>query len=102
GIILGYVLGGLPAEIGVAVSLDYESIPGFLKSTVASHRGRLVCGRLAGVPVLVMEDRFHRYEGYPLEAITFPVRVMKALGAELLVVSQAAGGMNPTYRTGDI
>jgi purine-nucleoside phosphorylase len=102
GVILGTGLGKLTDEIDVAAILDYESIPGFLKSTVASHRGRLVCGRLAGVPVLVMEGRFHRYEGYPLEAITLPVRVMKALGAKLLVVSQAAGGMNPNYRTGDI
>ncbi len=102
GIILGTGLGGLTDDIQVAATLEYDAIPGFLKSTVASHRSRLVCGRLAGVPVLVMEGRFHRYEGYPLDQITFPVRVMKALEAKLLVVSQAAGGMNPTYRNGDI
>ncbi|MEX2317788.1 MAG: purine-nucleoside phosphorylase [Pirellulales bacterium] len=102
GIILGTGLGGLTDEIDVAASLDYESIPGFLKSTVSSHRGRLVCGRLAGVPVLAMEGRFHRYEGYSLQQITLPVRVMKALGAKLLVVSQAVGGMNPRYKAGDV
>jgi purine-nucleoside phosphorylase len=82
--------------------LDYESIPGFLRPTVSTHRGRLVCGHLAGVPVLAMEGRFHRYEGYPLDRITFPVRVMQALGAKLLVTSQAVGAMNPNYRSGDI
>jgi purine-nucleoside phosphorylase len=102
GIILGTGLGGLAEQIEVAAILDYESIPGFLKSTVSSHRGRLVCGRLAGVPVLAMEGRFHRYEGYPLDQITLPVRVMKAVGAKLLVTSQAAGGMNPNYRAGDV
>jgi purine-nucleoside phosphorylase len=102
GVILGTGLGKLTDEIEIAAILDYESIPGFLKSTVASHRGRLVCGRLAGAPVLAMEGRFHRYEGYSLEQITLPVRVMRALGAKLLVVSQAAGGMNPQYRNGDI
>jgi purine-nucleoside phosphorylase len=102
GIILGTGLGGLTDEIEVAAILDYETIPGFLKSTTTGHRGRLVCGRLAGVPVLAMEGRFHRYEGYPLDQITLPVRVMKALGAKLLIVSQAVGGMNPNFRQGDI
>jgi purine-nucleoside phosphorylase len=102
GIILGTGLGGLSEQIDVAAILDYEAIPGFLKSTVSSHRGRLVCGSLEGVPVLAMEGRFHRYEGYSLEQITLPVRVIKALGANLLVVSGAVGGMNPNYRAGDI
>jgi purine-nucleoside phosphorylase len=102
GIILGTGLGGLTDEIEAEAILDYESIPGFLKSTVSGHRGRLVCGRLGGVPVVAMEGRFHAYEGYPLDQVTLPVRVMKALGAKLLVVSQAVGGMNPQYRNGDI
>jgi purine-nucleoside phosphorylase len=102
GIILGTGLGGLTEEIAAEAILDYESIPGFLKSTVSGHRGRLVCGRLGDVPVVAMEGRFHAFEGYPLDQVTLPVRVMKALGAKLLVVSQAVGGMNPQYRQGDI
>ena len=102
GIILGTGLGGLVEEIEVEATLDYESIPHFPRSTAVSHRGRLVCGHLAGVPVLAMEGRFHLYEGYSLQQITLPVRVMKALGAKLLVVSNACGGMNPYYRNGDI
>ncbi len=82
--------------------LDYESIPHFPKSTAVSHRGRLVMGTSEGVPVLAMEGRFHQYEGYPLKQITLPVRVMKRLGAKLLIVSQAVGGMNPYYRPGDV
>ena len=74
----------------------------FPRSTATSHRGRLVCGRLEGVPVVAMEGRFHQYEGYPLKQITLPVRVMKRLGAKLLVVSQAVGGMNPYYQGGDV
>jgi purine-nucleoside phosphorylase len=102
GVILGTGLGSFAERIEVAAAIDYPSIPGFLTSTVASHRGRLICGRLAGVPILAMEGRFHSYEGYPLSAITFPVRVMKRLGAELLVITQACGGMNPAYRCGDV
>jgi purine-nucleoside phosphorylase len=102
GIILGTGLGRLTDEIEMAAILDYEAIPGFLKSTTTTHCGRLVCGRLGGVPVVAMEGRFHAYEGYPLDQVTLPVRVFKALGAKLLVVSQAAGGMNPQYRQGDI
>jgi purine-nucleoside phosphorylase len=102
GIILGTGLGGLTEDIAAEAILDYESIPGFLKSTVSGHRGRLVCGKLGNVPVVAMEGRFHAYEGYPLDQVTLPVRVMKALGAKLLVVSQAVGGMNPQYRLGDI
>jgi purine-nucleoside phosphorylase len=102
GIILGTGLGGLANQIEVAAGIDYESIPHFPKSTATSHRGRLVCGRLDGVPVLAMEGRFHQYEGYPLQAITLPVRVMKRLGAKLLIVSQAVGGMNPYYQPGDV
>ena len=102
GIILGTGLGGLSEEIKVEAALDYESIPHFLKSTVEGHRSRLVCGELEGVPIVAMEGRFHMYEGYSLKEITLPVRVFKALGAELLVVSNAVGGMNPHYGLGDI
>ena len=102
GIILGTGLGGLADQIDVAAAIDYESIPNFPRSTAVGHRGRLVCGRLEGVPVVAMEGRFHQYEGYPLKQITLPVRVMKRLGAKLLIVSQAVGGMNPYYRPGDV
>jgi purine-nucleoside phosphorylase len=102
GIILGTGLGGLVDEIAVEATFDYGEIPQFPRSTAISHRGRLVCGQLAGLPVLAMEGRFHMYEGYSLQQITLPVRVMKALGAQLLVVSNACGGMNPYYRGGDI
>jgi purine-nucleoside phosphorylase len=102
GIILGTGLGGLVQRMEREAEIDYGEVPHFLKSTVISHRGRLVCGQLEGVPVIAMEGRFHMYEGYSLKEITFPVRVMKALGAEVLVVSNACGGMNPYYRCGDI
>ncbi|MDX1947728.1 MAG: purine-nucleoside phosphorylase [Pirellulaceae bacterium] len=102
GIILGTGLGSLVKQIDEEASLEYGDIPHFPKSTAISHRGRLVCGTLAGLPVMAMEGRFHMYEGYPLEQITLPVRVMKALGAKLLVVSNACGGMNPHYKCSDI
>lgn len=102
GIILGTGLGGLVDRIQVEASLDYDEIPHFLKSTVTGHKGRLICGQLEGVPIVAMQGRFHMYEGYPLSAITLPVRVFKALGAELLIVSNAVGGMNPFYACGDL
>ena len=102
GVILGTGLGPLVEKIEVEAMIDYESIPHFPKSTVVSHRGRLVCGKLCGLRVMVKEGRFHMYEGYPLKKITLPVRVMKHLGAQLLVVSNACGGMNPNFRCGDI
>lgn len=102
GIILGTGLGNLAEEIEDAVQIDYEGIPHFPHSTAVGHRGRLVCGRLQGLPVLAMEGRFHMYEGYSLKQITLPVRVMRSLGAKLLIVSQAVGGMNPLYRLGDV
>lgn len=102
GIILGTGLGGLVKNIEIEATFDYEEIPNFLKSTATSHRGRLVCGKLNGLSVVAMEGRFHMYEGYSLQQITLPVRVMKALGADLLVVSNACGGMNPYYKSGDI
>jgi purine-nucleoside phosphorylase len=92
----------LVSKIKIDVAIDYEEIPHFLKSTATSHRGRLVCGELCGLKVMAMEGRFHMYEGYPLKLITLPVRVMKSMGAGLLVVSNACGGMNPYYRPGDI
>jgi len=102
GIILGTGLGSLVKKIDVQAEFDYSEIPHFLKSTATSHRGRLICGELRGVPVVAMEGRFHMYEGYPLDRITLPVRVMKFLGAELLMVSNACGGMNPNFQAGDI
>jgi purine-nucleoside phosphorylase len=102
GIILGSGLGGAAAAITETVTIPYEEIPHFAKSTAHGHTGQLVCGMLEGVPVLVLEGRMHAYEGYPLAQITFPVRVMKQLGARLLIVTNACGGMNPQYRTGDL
>lgn len=102
GIILGTGLGPLVEKIEVAESIEYGEIPHFPKSTAVSHKGRLVCGTLNGLPVMAMEGRLHMYEGYPLKEITLPVRVIKALGAELLVVSNAVGGLNPYYNKGDI
>lgn len=102
GVILGTGLGSLVEQMDVAVAIDYPDIPHFPTSTATSHRGRLVCGTLNGLPVMAMEGRFHQYEGYPLKQITLPVRVMKALGAEVLCVSQAVGGMNPHYNPGDV
>jgi purine-nucleoside phosphorylase len=102
GIILGTGLGGLVKHIREEASLEYDEIPNFPRSTAISHRGRLVMGKLGELPVMAMEGRFHMYEGYDLSQITLPVRVMKALGAKLLVVSNACGGMNPYYQCGDI
>ncbi|MHC4399619.1 MAG: purine-nucleoside phosphorylase [Planctomycetota bacterium] len=102
GIILGTGLGGVAGEITPEATLEYEAIPHFPRSTAVSHAGQLVCGELEGVGVVAMEGRFHAYEGYTHRQITFPVRVMKALGAGLLIVSNACGGMNPQYARGDI
>ena len=102
GIILGTGLGGLAQEIESDAALAYEEIPHFPRSTVKSHAGRLVCGKLAGTTVVAMEGRFHFYEGYSLQQITLPVRVFKALGCEVLIVSNAAGGMNPQHDKGDL
>jgi purine-nucleoside phosphorylase len=102
GIILGTGLGGLVEEIKTEAALAYEEIPHFPSSTVMTHAGRLVCGQLAGKTVVAMEGRFHFYEGYSLEQITLPVRVMKALGCDVLIVSNACGGMNPQWSKGDI
>lgn len=102
GLILGTGLGGLAAEIDTELTIPYGDVPHFPNSTTTSHRGQLVCGRLDGVPVVAMEGRFHMYEGYPLKQITLPIRVFKALGAEMLVVSNACGGLNPNYNCGEI
>ncbi|HCI78926.1 MAG TPA: purine-nucleoside phosphorylase [Ktedonobacter sp.] len=100
-LILGSGLGALADEIEQAVTIPYEDIPHFAHSTVAGHAGRLVIGMLEGVAVVAMQGRFHFYEGYTQQVITFPVRVMHMLGAETLFVSNAAGGVNPAYHPGD-
>lgn len=102
GMILGTGLGGLATQISVEATIPYANIPHFPVSTVASHAGQLVLGTLSGVPVVAMEGRFHYYEGYTLAEVTFPVRVLRALGAEILVVTNAAGGMNPKFALADI
>jgi purine-nucleoside phosphorylase len=101
-VILGTGLGGLVREIEVEAEIAYGDIPGFPLSTVESHAGRLLLGRLGGRPVVAMQGRFHRYEGYDLQQVTFPVRVLRALGAETLVVSNACGGMHPLWAPGDL
>jgi purine-nucleoside phosphorylase len=101
-IILGTGLGQLGAEIDTSVAIEYADIPNFPLSTVESHAGRLLCGTLAGKTVVAMQGRFHRYEGYSLQQVTFPVRVLHALGAGTLVVSNACGGMHPLWRAGDL
>jgi purine-nucleoside phosphorylase len=102
GIILGTGLGSLAEEITAEARIDYAAIPHFPRATAIGHAGQLVCGKLLGMTVVAMEGRFHAYEGYRFQEVTFPVRVMKALGAELLIVSNACGGMNPHYKAGDI
>ena len=102
GVILGTGLGPLVEQIDVEAEIPYGEIPNFPESTAVGHAGRLLGGTLDGVPVLAMEGRFHMYEGYKLKDITLPVRVFKAMGAELMVVSNAVGGMNPNYGLGDL
>jgi purine-nucleoside phosphorylase len=102
GIILGTGLGGLVDDIQAEATLPYGEIPHFPAATAPSHKGQLVCGKLEGKSVVAMEGRFHFYEGYSLQQITFPVRVMKALGCRTLIVSNACGGMNPQWAKGDI
>ncbi|HZV06080.1 MAG TPA: purine-nucleoside phosphorylase [Gemmataceae bacterium] len=102
GIILGTGLGGLVEEISIEAAMDYHDIPHFPEPTAPTHAGRLVCGSLAGKLVVAMEGRFHFYEGYSLQQITLPVRVMKALGCDTLIVSNACGGMNPQFAKGDL
>jgi purine-nucleoside phosphorylase len=101
-IILGTGLGALAREVKVQAAIDYAEIPGFPLSTVESHSGRLLFGALGGKQVVAMQGRFHRYEGYSLQEVTFPVRVMHALGAKTLVVSNACGVMNPEWDKGEL
>jgi purine-nucleoside phosphorylase len=102
GIILGTGLGGLAGRIESAVAVDYADIPNFPLSTVESHAGRLLCGTLGGKNVVAMQGRFHRYEGYTLQQASFPVRVLRALGARTLIVSNVSGGLTPTWSAGDL
>ncbi len=101
-IILGTGLGALADEIQVETIIDYSDLPNFPLSTVESHKGRLLCGTLSGRTVVAMQGRFHRYEGYSLQQVTYPVRVLRALGAETLIVSNACGGMHPLWSAGDL
>jgi purine-nucleoside phosphorylase len=101
-VILGTGLGQLASAIEVAAELPYGEIPGFPLSTVESHDGRLLFGRVGGRQVVAMQGRFHRYEGYDLQRVTFPVRVLRLLGADTLLVTSASGGMNPLWRPGDL
>lgn len=102
GIILGTGLGRMAHEIKAEVIIPYDEIPHFPLSTVESHRGKLIIGTLSGKTVIAMQGRFHYYEGYSMKQITFPVRVMKALGVETLLISNACGALNPLYRKADI
>jgi len=102
GIILGTGLGSVATQINVEAEFDYADLPNFPQSTATSHAGKLLCGELAGVKIVAMEGRFHAYEGYSYQQLTFPVRVMKELGAETLFVSNACGGLNPQYNAGDL
>jgi purine-nucleoside phosphorylase len=102
GLILGTGLGDLASRIEAEATIPYAEIPHFAVSTAPSHAGRLICGRLAGVPLVSMEGRIHYYEGYSMGQITFPVRIMRALGAEVLLVTNACGAMNPEYKLANV
>lgn len=102
GLILGSGLGVLAEDIQNPVKIPYNEIPGFPVSTVEGHAGQLVCGQLSGVEVIAMQGRFHYYEGYSMDKVTFPVRVMKELGIEKLIVTNAAGGVNESFEAGDL
>jgi purine-nucleoside phosphorylase len=101
-LILGTGLGRLAEEIAVEATIAYADIPGFPEPTVEAHAGRLLCGTMAGRTVVAMQGRFHRYEGYSLQQVTLPVRVLHALGASVLIVSNACGGMHPDWAPGDL
>jgi purine-nucleoside phosphorylase len=101
-IVLGSGIGNFTEEIEVEHSIDYQTIPNFPVSTVEGHHGRLIFGTVAGQPILAMAGRFHFYEGYPAEVVAFPIRVMKLLGVENLLISNAAGGVNQDFRLGDL
>lgn len=102
GIILGTGLGGLVKDISIEHEIEYAELPHFPLSTVESHKGKLIFGKIGGKDVVAMQGRFHYYEGYSMQQITYPVRLMKYLGVHTLLVSNACGGMNPLYRRGDI
>jgi purine-nucleoside phosphorylase len=102
GWVMGTGLGDSADTIGEALSIDYRDIPGFPVSTVPSHRGRFISGRVKGKAVLAMQGRFHCYEGYSMQEVTFPIRVMQLLGVKTLILSNAAGGINPLFDAGDI
>ncbi|XP_065834985.1 purine nucleoside phosphorylase-like isoform X2 [Oscarella lobularis] len=102
GIICGSGLGGLADQVDDAEDFDYSSIPKFPVSTVPGHAGKLVFGKLSGKTVVCMKGRFHFYEGYPMWKVTLPVRVLKLLGVQTLIVTNAAGGLNPAYKPGDV
>jgi purine-nucleoside phosphorylase len=102
GVVLGTGLGALITDIEIEHAIDYAEIPHFPVSTVESHSGRLVFGRLQGRSVMAMQGRFHYYEGYTMEQVTFPIRVMQKMDVDTLIVSNACGGMNPGYRRGDL
>ncbi|MBO8154885.1 MAG: purine-nucleoside phosphorylase [Bacillaceae bacterium] len=102
GLILGSGLGVLADELQDSAVIPYQKIPHFPQSTVAGHKGQLVSGHLEGQPVLAMQGRFHYYEGYSMKQVTFPVRVMKELGIEILIVTNAAGGINEQFSPGDL
>jgi purine-nucleoside phosphorylase len=102
GIVLGTGLGGLVKEIEVTTEISYSDIPHFPMSTVESHSGKLIFGKLGGKEVVAMQGRFHYYEGYTLQEVTYPIRVMKMLGIEKLFVSNASGGVNPDFIVGEI
>ena len=101
-VILGTGLGGLARDIALEAEIPYRDVPGFPAATVESHAGKLLCGTLAGRRVVAMAGRFHHYEGYSLRQVAFPVRVLRALGAEVLIVSNACGGMHPLWAAGDL
>lgn len=101
-IVLGTGLGALTDVIDVSATIPYDELEGFPEPTVESHSGRLVLGTLAGTPVVAMQGRFHRYEGYSLSEVTFPIRVLQRLGAEVLVVSNVSGGMHPLWEVGEL
>ena len=102
GIVLGSGLGASVESMDVQVEFDYGDLPHFPRSTAVGHLGRLLAGELAGLPVIAMQGRFHLYEGYTPQQVTFPIRVMRGLGADLLIVCNAAGGLHSTYAAGDI
>ena len=101
-VVLGSGLGAVAEEIEKDAVIEYSEIPGFPVSTVAGHAGRFVFGRVDGIPVVIMQGRVHYYEGYPMEDVVLPIRVMRLMGAEILILTNAAGGLNREFRPGDM